>query len=186
MKIALVVICLGLTIHLQSQTRKTENLIIIGLDGVRWQEVFTGVDSSIMNDPAYTKRPAGMKKTYWDDDVKERRKKLFPFFWGALEQKGQLYGNRTLGNKVNVSNPYNLTGPGFTETLVGFADSSISSNDRILGKNSSVFEFINNHKAYKGKVAVFAMSNLFDYFLNKWRTGLMVNADTDRVNLPDK
>ncbi len=127
-----------------------------------------------------------MKKMYWDDSAEVRREKLFPFFWSTIRQNGQMYGNRTIGNKVDVSNRYNITGPGFTETLVGFADSSINSNNRILGKNTSVLEFINNQKDYKGKVAVFAMSSLFDFFLNKWRNGLMVNCDTDQVNLPDK
>lgn len=186
MKLPPLLILLALTTQLHAQPRKTENLIIIGLDGVRWQEIFTGVDSSIMNDPAYTREPGSMKKAYWDNDVTVRRRKLLPFFWGALEQNGQLYGNRNLGNKVNVSNPYNLTGPGFTETLVGFADSAINGNRLILGKNTNVLEFLNNQKAYKGRVAAFAMSELFDFFLNKWRTGLMVNCDTDKVDLPDK
>src|SRR3982074_3429012 len=132
-KIKIVLFFFGLSLltgHLQSQTRKTENLLLIGWDGVRWQEIFTGVDSSLMNDPAYTKRAGSMKSLYWDDSVNIRRKKLFPFFWSYLQQNGQLYGNRTIGNKVDVSNPYNITGPGFTETFVGFADPSVNSNGR--------------------------------------------------------
>ena len=73
----------------QAQTRKTENLIVIGWDGVRWQEIFTGVDSAIMNNRAYTKRSSEMRAEFWDDDPNVRRKKLLPFFWGTLSQQGQ-------------------------------------------------------------------------------------------------
>src|ERR1700759_4699110 len=96
---------------------QTENLLIIGWDGVRWQEIFTGVDSALMNDPSFTRRSGGMRSQFWSDTVAERRRKLFPFFWSVLAKDGQLYGNRTLGNKVDVTNLYNLTCPGFTETL---------------------------------------------------------------------
>ena len=169
----------------QAPLRLTENILMVGWDGVRWQEIFTGIDSSLMNDPAFTKRASGMKSLYWDDDVNVRRKKLFPFFWSTIAQSGQLYGNRTIGNKVDVSNPYNITGPGFTETFVGFGDSAVNSNNKVLNKNTNVLEFINNQTAYKGQVAVFAMSNLFDYILNKGRSGLMISCDTDQVHRPD-
>ena len=72
-----------------------------------------------MNDPMYTRGGRNMKKMYWDDSVAVRREKLFPFFWSTIYQNGQMYGNRRIGNKVDVSNRYNITGPGFTETLVG-------------------------------------------------------------------
>jgi len=53
-----------------AQTRRTENLLIIGWDGVRWQEIFTGVDSAIMNERAFTKRSAAMRKEFWDNDAR--------------------------------------------------------------------------------------------------------------------
>src|ERR1700760_743186 len=88
----------------QAQSRKTENLLIVGWDGVRWEEIFTGVDSSILNDRRFTREPGELKAHYWSNTPEARRKKLFPFFWSAVEQSGQLYGNRDLGNKVDVSN----------------------------------------------------------------------------------
>jgi len=183
----LLLMSLGLGLHSgYAQKRKTENLLLIGWDGVRWQDIFTGVDSGLINDPVFTKRPGSLRTMYWNDTVEVRRKKLFPWFWSTIQQNGQMYGDRTIGNKVDVANPYNITGPGFTETLVGFVDSSINSNNKVLDKNTNVLEFINNQKEYKGKVAVFAMSNLFDYILNKPRTGLMISCDTDQVDRPDK
>lgn len=177
-----------LAINLRAQTlpsQQTENLLIIGWDGVRWQEVFTGVDSAIINNPAFTKRPGALRTQFWDDDATVRRRKLLPFFWSTLQQNGQLYGNRLLGNKVDVTNHYNVTQPGFTETLLGFADSAVKGNGRVLNTNTNVLEFINNQPAYKGKVAVFTTSNLFPYILNVWRSHLIINSDTEQVASPD-
>ena len=168
----------------QAQIRKTENLLIVGWDGVRWQEIFTGVDSAIMNDRAYTKRSSEMRAEFWDNDVNVRRKKLLPFFWGTLSQQGQLYGNRTLGNKVDVANRWHVTLPGFTETLIGFADSTVDGNHSVPEKNTNVLEFINKQSAYKGKVAVFATSKLYDNILSVKRSGLMINCDSEEVDRP--
>src|SRR6187399_1498260 len=74
--------------------RKTENIVMIAMDGMRWQEIFTGVDTNIMHNSKFTKDPGDLEKKFWDVDVVERRKKLMPFFWTTLAEKGQLYGNR--------------------------------------------------------------------------------------------
>ena len=187
MRYVLLIAGLGLGVLTSpAQTRQTENLLVIGWDGVRWEEIFTGVDSALMTDPTFTKRSGGMRREFWSDTVAVRRKKLFPFFWSALARDGQLYGNRTIGNKVDVANPYNLTCPGFTETLVGFADPAVNSNNKVYNNNTNVLEFIDKQKGFKGQVAVFAMSNLFDYILNKPRTGLMISCDTDKVYRPER
>jgi hypothetical protein len=185
MKSILLSVCLGLCFNTSNaQTSQTENLLIIGWDGVRWQEVFTGIDSSILKDPTYTKRSRELRSLYWNDTAEVRRKKLFPFFWSTLRQNGQLYGNRTLGNKVDVANRWHVTLAGFTETLIGFADSTLIGNNSVPEKNTNVLEFINNQRAYKGKVAVFATSKLYDNILNVKRSGLMINCDSEEVAQP--
>ncbi|HUP10941.1 MAG TPA: hypothetical protein VM187_01970, partial [Niastella sp.] len=83
---------------------KTENVIIITMDGMRWQEVFGGIDSALMNNPAFSKDSAGLRKQYWDADATMRKEKLFPFLWNTIAARGQLYGNRWLGNRVDVAN----------------------------------------------------------------------------------
>lgn len=165
--------------------RKTKKLVMVALDGMRWQEIFGGVDSSLMNDPLYTKERKDMQKHFWSADAGERRKKLLPFFWSTVAVKGQLYGNRDLGNFVNVANPYHFTYPGFSETLTGNPDSAVNSNRLVANKNANVFEFINRQPGYAGKVAAFTTSDLFPYLLNKWRNGLIVNSDQDSLPYPD-
>ena len=168
----------------QAQTRKTENLIIVGWDGVRWEEIFTGIDSSILNDRQYTRERSELRSRYWSDTAAVRRKKLFPFFWSTIRQDGQLYGNRDLGNKADVSNKWHITRVGFTETLIGFADPAVNSNRSVAEKNTNVLEFINNQPAYKGKVAIFATSRLYDSILNVKRSRLIINCDSEEVALP--
>ncbi|HSB94096.1 MAG TPA: alkaline phosphatase family protein, partial [Flavitalea sp.] len=162
-------------------TRKTENLVMIALDGMRWQEIFGGIDSAILTNSRFTRDAKDLKERFWAEDKFERRKRLMPFFWTTIAEKGQLYGNREHGNFVSVANPYKLTYPGFSETVTGNPDTTIRSNSLIKNKNANVLEFINRQKGYQGKVATFATSVLFPYILNKERNGLIVNADDDSL-----
>ncbi|MBE9460493.1 alkaline phosphatase family protein [Dyadobacter subterraneus] len=169
-----------------SQSRKTENLIVVVLDGMRWQEIFGGADSLIINNPLFTKDKNRIQKQFWDNDPSKRREMLFPFLWKTLGTNGQIYGNRNLKNEVNVSNPFQMTYPGFSEMLTGYADPAISSNRLIVSKSDNVLEFINKQKNYEGKVAVFATSDLFPYLLNRHNSKLYINSDTDTLGFNSK
>src|SRR6478609_4371861 len=88
-----------------SQT--AENIIIITTDGFRWQEIFTGMDSAIANNKNFNQGDsAEIFKKYWASNDAERRNKLMPFLWSTIQTKGQIYGNRNFGNKVDNANPY--------------------------------------------------------------------------------
>src|ERR1700754_5204404 len=84
-----------------AQKHKTENVIIVTIDGLRWQEVFRGADSAIINSKDTQDKNAA-RKNFWTDASVDRRKLLMPFFWSTLIEKGQLYGNRDLGSKDEV------------------------------------------------------------------------------------
>jgi hypothetical protein len=164
-----------------SQSRKTENIIIVTLDGMRWQEVFGGIDSVLMVNKKYTRDSAGAAK-FWSNDMLERRKKLFPFLWNTVAPQGQLYGNRYIGSDVDNANPYKFSYPGYNEIFTGFPDTAVNSNDKIPNKNTNVLEFINQQKGYKGKIAVFATWDAYPYIFNIWRNGIYVNADYDTLH----
>ena len=165
-----------------SQTGKTENVIIVTLDGMRWQEVFSGADSALLNNKMYTRDREPVARKFWDDDAVARRKKLFPFFWSVVESRGQLYGNRNKGNFVNNANPYWFSYPGYNEIFTGYPDTAVNSNDKVYNKNENVLEFINKQKGYKGKVAAFCTWDAFPFILNEPRSGVYVNADADSLN----
>lgn len=169
-----------------AQSRKTENLVIIVLDGMRWQEVFEGADSVLINKTQFTRNKDRVKSRFWDDDFKKRREKLMPFLWNTVVSKGVAYGNRNFENTADVTNPFRLTYPGFSEMLTGFADPAISSNRLVTSKSQNVLEFINKQNAYKGKVAVFATSDLFPFLLDRANSKLFINADSDSLAFPAK
>jgi hypothetical protein len=160
---------------------KTENIVIVTLDGMRWQEVFGGADSVLLRSPKYTKDFVGTSQKFWGPTAEERRKKLFPFLWNVVAQEGQLHGNRKYGSKINNANPYKFSYPGYNEIFTGYPDSAVNSNAKIKNKNTNVLEFINQQHDYAGKVAVFSTWDVFPYILNKWRSGIYVNADVDSL-----
>jgi hypothetical protein len=158
--------------------QKAENIIIITTDGFRWQEVFTGMDSAIANNPSFNQGDSnGIYKKYWSSDPTERRKKLMPFLWSAIEKDGQIYGNRTIGNKVNVANRYWFSYPGYNEIFTGYPDTLVNSNDYKPNPNTTLLEFLNKQPAYKNKVAAFGAWGAFSRILNRERSGIpVVNA----------
>ncbi|HEU5291870.1 MAG TPA: phosphoglyceromutase [Cyclobacteriaceae bacterium] len=158
-----------------SQGLKTKNVIIVTLDGVRWQEVFEGADSSILFNADYV-HDQKVKNQFWDKTPEERRNKLFPFLWNTIGVQGQLYGNRNYESDVNCSNPYFFSYPGYSEMLTGMVDLDVNSNGKIENPNYTVLEFINDQKLYENKVAAFTTWDVFPYILREEASGIPVNA----------
>ncbi|MDA1028548.1 MAG: sulfatase-like hydrolase/transferase [Bacteroidetes bacterium] len=161
---------------------KVENVFLITLDGFRWEEMFSGVDPWLMNNPDYTSDLKEISASYWFETPQERRAALMPFFWGVIAKEGQLFGNRTLGSEVNVSNDQVFSYPGYNEILTGFADSTITSNDKIPNHNITVLEWLNAQPDFQGKVAAFGSWDVFPYIINEERSGVPVNAGFESAN----
>jgi hypothetical protein len=166
--------------------QKTEHVVVVTLDGFRWQELFAGADSVLISSNRYTENQEGMKEKYWASSADERRKKLLPFFWNTIATQGQLYGNRSFGNYVNNSNPYWFSYPGYNEIFTGFPDTAVNSNNKKWNKNENVLEFINKQKGFEGKVAAFTSWDVFPYILNEERSKIYVNSafEKTRFNSP--
>ena len=79
---------------------KTQNVVLIVTDGLRWQEVFTGADHSLMNAEhgGVWADPAAFTKQFWREDAIERRSALLPFLWGTVAQHGQIFGSQEKGS----------------------------------------------------------------------------------------
>ena len=178
-KICTVLFCLLFTAVSQAQT-KIENLIIVTTDGLRWQEVFKGMDAELAGNKRFNEGDSSyIYNTYGGDNFSERRAKLLPFFWGTLAKAGQIYGNRTLGNKVNNANPHWFSYPGYSELFTGFADPAINSNAYDPNPHITVLEFINKQPRFKNKVAAFGAWEAFDRILNEKRAGFPVVSAFD-------
>lgn len=168
----LLMVCLS-----YGQAPKTENVILITLDGLRWQELYAGAVDSLLLDKEFVKDTAGLYKKYWRQTVEDRRQTLMPFFWNTLVSQGQLYGNRWYENKVDCANTMWFSYPGYNEILCGKPDDErINSNQKIPNPNTTVLEFLNQKVDYKGKVAAFGSWDVFPYIINEDRSGVPVNA----------
>jgi len=182
-KITLILLACCCCLQLLSQPLKTKNVIIVTLDGLRWQEIFRGADSALINS-TYTDDKAGAQKHFWATSANARRDMLFPFLWSTVVQNGQIYGNRDLGSKDEVANKSYLSYPGYNELLTGYPDPGIKSNNPLANPNVNLLEYINQQAGFAGKVAVFASWERFPDILNVKRSGLLVNAGFMDLNLP--
>jgi hypothetical protein len=164
---------------------KTQNVIVVMMDGLRWQEVFRGADPELIKTlgpdwlGAAKERTAQAQQLYWRDSPAERRQALMPFLWSTMASQGQIFGNRDLGSESQVTNGLNFSYPGYNETLTGFADPRIHSNDNVPNPNVTVFEWLNAKPAFAGKVAAFGAWDVFNGIFNRERCGFQVNAGYD-------
>lgn len=155
---------------------KTKNVILVTLDGMRWQEIFNGAEQRLISQE-FVQDSAAVMKDFWGETPEIRRTRLMPFLWTEFSSKGQMLSNRKYGSFVNVTNNQWFSYPGYSELLCGFADNErIHSNDKFNNPNQTVLEYLNQQPAYKGKVAVYSSWDVFPYIVNTERSGIKVNS----------
>jgi hypothetical protein len=166
---------------------KTENVFIVMTDGLRWQEVFHGAEESLLTEQnGGVKDVAKLKSLFWRDTPAERREALLPFLWSTVAKQGQLFGNRDKGSYCQVTNGLHFSYPGYSETLCGFPDPRIDSNDKIPNPNVTVLEWLNRRPGLHGKVAAFGVWDCFPFIINRDRCGFYINAGYEPVVGADK
>jgi hypothetical protein len=157
--------------------RRTENVIIVTLDGFRWQEVFAGADETLMDVKSGGVRDvAELKRRFWRATAEERRKVLLPFFWGTLARRGQVFGDPARNAAARLTNGMKFSYPGYNEIFCGFGDKRIDSNAKKNNPNLSVLEFLNDKPALRNKVAAFCTWEVFPYIFRAATNGLKVHA----------
>ncbi len=163
-----------------SNDRKAEivsapNLIIITTDGLRWQEVFNGMDFALANNKKFNHGDSAyLYKKYGSAIVTERQTKLLPFITQTMGTKGLLFGNRFKENKVDVANPHWFSYPGYNEIFTGYPDSAINSNNYPPNPHENVLAFLQNQKAYQNKVIAFGAWDAYNRILNEAASGFPV------------
>jgi hypothetical protein len=183
MKLIWLAVALGFSVCIQAQQAK--NVFIITIDGLRWQEVFLGADSILLKDERFVTDTSLLSELYNDQTSELRRQKLMPFFWNVIARKGQLLGNRIAGSKVNVSNFYKISYPGYNEILTGYADPRPVLNTPTQNRNISILEYLNGEKEYAGKVVAFSSWNIFPFILNEERSEIQVNSGYEDIEGAD-
>jgi hypothetical protein len=154
---------------------RTRNVILVTIDGLRWQEVFRGADEALM-DKAAGGVPenvmARLRRDYLGATPEERRRRLMPFFWDTLVPQGLAYGNRDLGSPARVTNEQWISYPGYNEMLTGRPDPKIVNNAGIPNPNVTVLEWLNARPGFAGRVAACAAWRRFSAILNVERSRL--------------
>ncbi len=162
--------------HAASADESATNLVLVTLDGVRWQEVFGGIDLELIEDERFSKSPEVLRETYWRERRHERRRLLFPFLWSVVASQGVLIGDREQESFMEVRNPWWFSYPGYNEILTGSVDPAIDSNDKIWNRNVTFLEVLNGMKGFKNHVLAFGSWDVFPYIINSQRSGIPVNA----------
>ena len=174
-KILLVALLISFQSITIAQTTKSQNIVVITMDGLRWQEVFGGADSLLTFDTLANYSTRFVKNNFWAPTALERRQKVMPFLWSQIANKGVILGNRNYKNYVNNANPYWFSYPGYNEIFTGYPDTLVNSNAKIPNKNETVFEYLNKLPEFKDKTAVFGSWSVFASIFNEARCGFLVN-----------
>jgi len=152
-------------------------VVMVTLDGTRWQEVFRGADPELLAG-AVSAQDRRTRATYGRASPDESRRALMPFLWGTIAQHGQIFGNVERGSTVLVTNPHRKSYPGYHELLCGFASPAIVDNRPIPNPDGTVLEWLNRRPGFAGAVAAYTSWDVFDAILNRARSGLQVEMRT--------
>lgn len=159
------------------QQQNVENVILVTIDGLRWQELFGGADQRLINkEDGNVEQPQLTRERFWHDDSLERRQLLMPFFWNEVARRGQVFGSPDHGSSVTVKNGHCFSYPGYNEILTGFGDPKIDSNNKRYNENVTVLEWLNRKPEFKDQVAAFCSWDVFPFIINDTRSGIPVNA----------
>lgn len=163
---------------------KATHVIFVMADGLRWQEIFSGAEESLMTrENGAVKNVEALKKAYWRTTPEARRQALMPFLWSEAGRHGQIFGNRQKGSEAYVTNGLNFSYPGYSETMCGFADPRINSNDNVPNPNVTVLEWLNRKPAFHGGIGAFGAWLVIGALFNPARSGLAVSAGYEPFTL---
>jgi hypothetical protein len=181
LRILVLVLCGAAPLFAQvAPQHQTQHIIFVMTDGFRWQEVFRGADASLMNKKnGMVTDPAQLKAAYWRDTPEARRAALLPFVWNTIATQGQIFGNRDKRSDAYVTNPFFFSYPGYNETLCGFADPRIDSNDKKPNPNVTVLEWLQNSRSFSGGIATFGAWDVIPFVFNPERSKLLANGGFD-------
>lgn len=156
---------------------RTDNVIVVTMDGYRWQEFFSGVDESLMNKQFGGVRDLDdLKKKYQRPTAEKSREAIMPFFWNTIAKHGQIFGDSSRKAPTRLTNGLKFSYPGYSEMFCGFADPSITSNAKKNNANLSVLEFLHERPGLKGRVAAFCTWDVFPFIFRSERNGLKVHT----------
>lgn len=159
------------------EARSTNNVLLVVLDGVRWQEVFHGGDCALMNKAdGGVDDTLALRQRFCRSGRDSARMALMPFLWGTIAKEGALFGDRDDGGDAHISNPYKFSYPGYNEMITGAPDVRIDRNSYGPNPNVSVFEWLARQRGFAGRVRIWGTWDAFDAIFNEGRAGIPVRS----------
>ncbi|MGH6951264.1 MAG: alkaline phosphatase family protein [Vitreimonas sp.] len=151
------------------------HVVLVTIDGFRWEDLFRGADPALVTDPAYRARYV---------DVPDRAQALTPFLL-SFAQHGALIGDRDNGSCARVANDFWFSYPGYAEILAGRPNPRARSNRAIPNQDVTVLERLARRPEFAGQVRAFAEWYVVPSILNVERSGIPVFVTPDRVSPHD-
>jgi predicted metal-binding membrane protein len=181
---ALIVLgCAALLTTTTAAQRRSRNVVIVTIDGVRWQEVFGGMSEAYLNKDAKGDLTA-LERRYGGATPDARRTSLMPFLWTVIARQGQIFGDPSKHSLSHVTNGLWFSYPGYSEMFTGLADPRIDSNDKVPNPNVTVLEWLNDRPEFSGRVAAFGSWDVLPFILNVERSHLAVGSSFQPVPHP--
>ena len=162
--------------------RKTENVILITLDGARRQEIFGGMDADLYRKIDADSENKQVFKTFFAAEPAQRREKLMPFFWRIwMKNHGSVAGNSDLKSEALTTNNLLFSYPGYSEIVTGEArDDTIKSNSFVQNRFPSFLQFLQTRmKLDQNQVASFASWRVMKAIVTSKPDAFLTNAGYD-------
>lgn len=183
------------SLQLSARGDKDNRLVIITIDGLRWQEVFMGAEENLLADKKQTRDTELYRQTYWRSTPEERRQVLMPFVWNTIAKQGVLIGNRNVNSIMQLANKTNISYPGYSEMMTGMADEAITSNDPVDNPHRNVLEAANEDARYKGRVVMYGSWKSTRFAIHNEKAGIpasvsyepnIAKKQTPRIKLAER
>ena len=175
MKLIRVLVLVLLSISALSAQPAERNVVLVTIDGLRWQEFFGGADQSYFKRNARGEIEAAAA-AYDAPTPEARRAILMPFMWNVVARQGQVFGDPSRDSTARVTNGLWFSYPGYNELFTGAPDPRIDSNAKVPNPNVTVFEWLNRRPGFGGRVAAFGSWDVLPFMLNAARSGLKVTS----------
>ncbi|MEO8634558.1 MAG: alkaline phosphatase family protein [Gemmatimonadales bacterium] len=170
---------------LLAQAPKTDYVILVTFDGVRPQEFFGGLDTSITNaarELSGVGHPDVLRAAYDRPTREARRRTVMPFFWDSLAPHGLVLGDTTVGSRVTITNSHGFSAPGYLELLTGRAQPDVTTNDLIRYPHRTVLELVRERlRLPQEGVALFGSWENFRMYGASREDAVLVNAGFDTL-----
>jgi hypothetical protein len=152
-----------------------KNVVLVTIDGFRWQEVFGGAGQAYFK-KSPDKTPTAAEKRFWRDAAQARRETLMPFFWHTIAKEGAVFGDPANDSVVHLTNGLWFSYPGYNEMLTGAPDPRVDSNNKVPNPNVTVLEWLNGRPGFEGRVYAVGDWDVLPFILNVDRSKLPVGS----------